>query len=271
MLIFNVSFGSYMYENGAGLLTAIITGLALAYSIISSTKGYEKKRENEQNLKNNKTLKMFDLLLKSEYDFFNKCKQNIDDLNIDDLNISEDDNNKKYKINFENVFSKIDYEFMKKHNQNKDEQYKILNVKDRFQYNEYVTSMRTTDCTTARIIENYAYFLKVDIVKQVENTRTTFLELLKSHHLNLNDDSLDAVNTKLNHLENLTAKLIDFNKDFYVILDITSLNDNSFNPTSHKNYNSIFDDHREELNNKMKEINDISTFLGTLSEKLESF
>lgn len=194
-----------MYEHGADLLAAIGTTSAVIISLIVSYIS-KKRGEEEEIIRNNKTLELIDLTSYKYNSRINIIEENLRSIenNTNKTTIfpqnSDSPKFSGYSIPVENFeFMSFPAEFDNKSNLDK----KLL----------------TIDKTRKDILKIYNLFIDQNVISIVEEFIEELNSILINHHLNLNSSSLDKINIKLESLFSLKEHIRNYEKNIAPVVN----------------------------------------------------
>lgn len=251
MFIINIILSTqqhgYIYEHGAELFGAIITAIAFIYTFRRIYKENEKETENE-NEKNQKTLIMIDLISGKHIDNIEHIKKQLNDVKIGTtLQIGLNGVKPAYQIDLNDIDSHNIMHTKKVYYTRSFDKYHILESFKRIKENN-----------TTQIIKEY----KDEITK-----------ILSNQHLNMNLESLDKINNKINTLSKLLKKLEMIDK-YIEIIEISAqeeMNDPNIIQTekTEKEKNDIEEFNSRIIKKKLEETQEIINYLEKSRKKLE--
>lgn len=244
-IIISTQEHGYFYEHGAELLGAIITALAFVYTFRRIYKENKKEKDNERE-KNQKTLKMLDLISGKYIENIDFIKEQLNDVRHGStLQIGIGKEKPAYQIDLQNIESNNIMHRKKVYHTHSFDKYCILESFKRIKENN-----------TKEIIENY----KDEITK-----------ILSNQHLNINLKSLDKINNKINTLSELLEKLKTLDQ-LINLLEFSA--DKEMNAPRIKSTKKTEEENDEEFfknieTSKIEEIKIILDYLEKAQEKLE--
>ncbi|WP_239775168.1 hypothetical protein [Mammaliicoccus sp. N-M50] len=249
MFIINIILSTqqhgYIYEHGAELFGAIITALAFIYTFRRIYKENEKENETE-NEKNQKTLIMIDLISGKHIDNIEHIKNQLNDVKVGTtLQIGLNGVKPAYQIDLNDIDSHNIMHTKKVYYTRSFDKYHILESFKRIKENN-----------TTQIIKEY----KDEITK-----------ILSNQHLNLNLNSLDKINNKINNLSELLQKLKALDR-FIELVEHSAdveMNDPRVIKSEKANENKSNDFLKDRIKDKIEELDSIMECLEKIQKKLE--
>ncbi|MGX5791812.1 hypothetical protein ACWKSJ_12375 [Staphylococcus equorum] len=172
---------NYLYEHGAELLGSIITGLAFIFTFVKLYIDTNKEKRNEKE-KNEKTLMMLDLISEKYINKIDFIEKNLLDVKQSyAIKMGINDESLTYQINLEEIESS---------NQ--------MHVKETF---------HTYSFDTYCILESFKLIKENCITEQISKYKDELTKILSNQHINLQLNSLEKINNKLNILSELLGSL----------------------------------------------------------------
>lgn len=249
MFIINIILSTqqhgYIYEHGAELFGAIITALAFIYTFRRIYKENEKENETE-NEKNQKTLIMIDLISGKHIDNIEHIKKQLNDVKVGTtMQIGLNGVKPAYQIDLNEIDSHNIMHTKKVYYTRSFDKYHILESFKRIKENN-----------TTQIIKEY----KDEITK-----------ILSNQHLNLNLNSLDKINNKINNLSELLQKLkaLDLFIELVEHSADVEMNDPRIIKSEKTNENKSNKFLEDRITDKIEELDSIIEYLEKIQKKLE--
>ncbi|RRI62709.1 hypothetical protein EIM10_30595 [Pseudomonas aeruginosa] len=224
-IIFNAQVQQYLYEHGAELLGSVVTTLAFIYTFTKMLIDNNKDKKTEE-IRNKKTLKMLDLISQKHIENIRKELENAK-TGIHVM-IGINDRKPTYQINLENVDSTNSMHMKKIYNTYSSDTHSILNSFKIIKENN-----------TEKILEEY------------KDELTT---ILSNQHINLNLDSLNKINNKINILTSSLNNVKQMD-ELINIIEISAdeeLNDSSY--IKEKDRKAWYTREKEKKLNKLEDI-----------------
>ncbi len=180
---------TFLYEHGVESLAAIVTLFAFIVTFRSILNNNKKDKENEIK-RNHKTLQMIDLITVNYREELKEITKKINDIEkslgtpiyIGDI--------PKYTINFEKSKSPWN-----------NEKYETP------LYKSYV------------IFSKFNYLTSETIQYRINSYDSEIKNLVSNHHLNLNNDSIDKISTKLTQLKNLKTEINELDIKSFILYE----------------------------------------------------
>lgn len=180
-IICNEQVQQYLYEHGAELLGSIITTLAFIFTFTKILIDNNKDKKTEE-IRNQKTLKMLDLISEKHIENIKNIREKLENAKTGiHIMTGTNDNKPTYQIDLENVDSTNSMHRKKVYNTYSSDIYTVLNSFKIIKENN-----------TEKILEEY------------KDELTT---VLSNQHINLNLDSLNKINNKINTLTSSLDKV----------------------------------------------------------------
>ncbi|MGW9988477.1 hypothetical protein [Staphylococcus hominis] len=243
MLFLNIfSQNGYMYEHGADLLAAIGTTSAVIISLIVSYIS-KKRGEEEEIIRNNKTLELIDLISYKHNNRINIIEENLRSIenNTNKFEIYPQNSNTPrfsgYNIPVKNFeFMSFPAKFNNKNNLDR--------------------GLLTIDKTRKDILQIYNLFIDQNVILIVEEFIEELNSILINHHLNLNSSSLDKINIKLESLFSLKEHIRNYEKNIDPVVN-SVFSEMGFTYTEPEYEDSANNFYKEKLNNEFNLLDNI--------------
>ncbi|MGW7807945.1 hypothetical protein ACWESC_10595 [Staphylococcus xylosus] len=237
---------NYLYEHGAELLRSIITGLAFIFTFV---KLYidTKKETNTEKVKNEKTLIMLDLISEKYIGKIEFLENKLIDIKQEfAIKIGLDEEQQTYRINLKDIESSNQMHFKEIFHTNSFDKYFIL--------------------------ENFKLIKESYIINHINKFKDELTKILSNKHINLQLNSLEKINNKLNVLSELLDELEEIDK-FINIVEISVMREfnhpNFITSKSGKDEDENIQDFENKIiSKKVKEIEKITQILSKSKQKL---
>ncbi|MCJ1780370.1 hypothetical protein [Mammaliicoccus sciuri] len=180
---------NFLYDHGVELIAAIVTFLAFCLTFISILLKIKKDKDNEKK-RNHKTLQMIDLITVNYREELKEIIKKINDIEKSLGTPSYIGDIPMYNINFEKGKSPWNNE---KH--------------ETPLYKSYV------------IFSKFNYLTSETIRNHINSYDSEIKNLVSNHHLNLNNDSIDKISTKLTQLKNLKTEIYELDIKSFIVYE----------------------------------------------------
>lgn len=182
---------NFLYDHGVELIAAIVTFLAFCLTFISILLNNKKDKDNEKK-RNLKTLQMIDLITVNYREELKEITKKINDIDKSLGTPSYIGDIPKYIINFEKGKSPWN-----------NEKYETP------LYKSYV------------IFSKFNYLTSETIRNRINSYDSEIKNLVSNHHLNLNNDSIEKISTKLTQLKNLKTEINELDIKSFIVYEST--------------------------------------------------
>ncbi len=180
---------NFFYDHGVESIAALVTFLAFSLTFISILHNNKKDKDSEIQ-RNYKTLQMIDLITVNYREELEKVLIEINDIELTLNTFDYLGGIPKYSIKFEKG----------KYPWNKESYYTSL-------YKSYI------------IISKFNYLTSETMRSHINRYDSEIKNLVSNHHLNLNNDSIDKITTKLTQLKNLRTKINELDFKSFILYD----------------------------------------------------
>lgn len=180
---------NFLYDHGVELIAAIVTFLAFCLTFISILLNIKKDKDNEKK-RNHKTLQMIDLITVNYREEFKEIINEINDIEKSPGKPIYIADIPKYSIKIEKSKSPWNSE---KH--------------ETPLYKSYV------------ILSKFNYLTSETIRNHINSYDSEIKNLVSNHHLNLNNDSIDKISTKLTQLKNLKTEINELDIKSFIVYE----------------------------------------------------
>lgn len=241
MIIININFYTqgellnrynFLYDHGVELIAAIVTFLAFSLTFYNIWYTNKKDKDNEIQ-RNYKTLQMIDLITVNYREELKKVLMEINDIEI--------------TLNTTDYLGGIP-------------KYNIIFEKGKSPWNNvfYYTSLYKSYI----ILSKFNYLKSETMQRHINRYDSEIKNLVSNHHLNLNNDSIDKITSKLTQLKNLTTKINELDFKSFILYD------SNYQDEIYKGNEKYTIEYEEKLEVISKQINSISILIKDAQESI---
>ena len=180
---------NFLYDHGVELFAAIVTLFAFGLTYYNIWHNNKKDKDNEKK-RNLKTLQMIDLITVNYREELKEITKKINDIDKSLGTPSYIGDIPKYIINFEKGKSPWNNE-------------------------KYETPLYKSYLTFSK----FNYLTSETIRNHINSYDSEIKNLVSNHHLNLNNDSIDKISTKLTQLKNLKTEINELDIKSFIVYE----------------------------------------------------